>query len=114
MQKDFITIVDDQEDIQETLKVLLEEGFDIEVKTYDSLGEMLTDFDELKALPRVVICDIHMPTGSSIVKLLLLITCITANELLAKEYRRISIYTWKKRNLSNVFIMTTPPELAIP
>lgn len=58
-------LVDDEIDIAEVLAEALELELEAQVKTFQSLDDCLIALDQ-NPTPNVIICDVHMPTGSGL------------------------------------------------
>lgn len=59
-----VYIVDDQIDIAEALKEGLQYKENIDSKCFNNLDDCLVEIDIQK--PDIIICDVHMPTGSGL------------------------------------------------
>ena len=67
MQDKLIVIIDDEEDVRETLTDLIEVHTGANVVAYSSLIKFFTSLDGSDAkIPNLIISDIHMPTGSGL------------------------------------------------
>lgn len=60
-----VFLVDDEIDIAEVLAEGIELDFASETKTFQSLDDCLAEIDKGNT-PNVIICDVHMPTGSGL------------------------------------------------
>ncbi len=65
MENKRIAIIDDELDVRETLKEILENDSRFELNTFPSLDEFLRVIDNDPAW-NLVISDVHMPTGSGL------------------------------------------------
>ena len=60
-----VFIVDDEVEIAKVIAEGLELELSSEVKTFNCLDDCLNDLDK-EDLPNLIICDVHMPTGSGL------------------------------------------------